>query len=512
MYLINAQAILDFEAKKAPFPEVLKYFYGTDLDKIQYAVLSHCWCTAEEHEFLFHEVQYLSIDAADKLRGLDGYQKILEGCKKACGDGIEWLWPTPYCAPWENGIDMSEAVNAMYRWCANSKRCYAYLDDINKDSSFMKTSINNSKWFRCSWTLQPLIACKEVEFVGCNWIGIHNKTNIVPALNAITRIPQEILTHGLPPPHHPRRPSVAQIMSWASTRETKRIEDQAYSLVGLFGVHLDVRYGEEGNAFQRLQEAIIQKYNDHTIFAWFDNMRRGSVLADDPSCFLRSSNIIRLDPPVAFAPEIPAAAIAQLKAHKMFQVAKGCIELWLPVTSNGPRIQAKLACRRKENRNLITLNLSIALDDYDGVFVRDMDSDVLCENPVFQRLYLVFRQSRFMPQTFVCSTLPEKAFIEQHVSELEPSLNNESGISPLLFHELSQWTANLDGWVHTQEESSPKLTSLTIHRGLLPATKTLVAVKVPRIPPPAWNREDRVVGSNISTTCAKADSRLASIT
>ena len=511
MYLINVQAILDFEEKKSPFPEVLKHFYETDLDRIQYAVLSHCWCTAVEHGPLFHEIRDLSIDATDKLQGLDGYQKILGGCKKAYGDGIKWLWATPYCVPWDNSTDVSEAVNAMYQWCANSKRCYAYLDDVNKDSSSMGTSINNSKWFLCSWTLQELIASKDVEFVDYHWIKIHSKTDMVLALNAITGIPQEVLTHGLPPPHHQRRPSVAQIMSWAAKRETRRIEDQAYSLVGLFGVHLDVRYEEE-NAFQRLQEAIIKEHNDHTIFAWFENVRPGSVLAHSPSCFLGSSDIIRLDPSVAFASELPTGAITQLKAHKEFQMAKGCIELWLPVTSNGLRkgVQAKLACRRKGNQNLIALNLSVALDNYDGVFIRDMDSDVLFEEPVFRRLYLVFRQS--IPRTFVCSTCPDKAFVDQRISRLDPSLSNESAIIPLLFRKLSKWTVNLDGWVHIQEENSQKLASSTVHRGLLPAARTLVAVKVPRVSPPAWNREDVEVSSNISATCAKADGCSASIT
>ena len=496
MYLINVQAILDFEEKKAPLPEVLKFFYRIDPDKIQYAVLSHCWCTAGENELPFHEIKNLSIDAADKLQGLDGYQRILGACKMAYDDGIEWLWAMPYCAPWENNMDLSEAVNAMYRWCANSKRCYAYLHDVNKDYPSMETSITKSKWFLCSWTLQPLIACTDMEFVDCNWIRINNKTDMAPALSAITGIPEQALTDGLPHPHNPCRPSVAQIMSWASKREARRVEDQAYSLMGLFGVHLNVQYDQEEDTFQLLQEGILNQLNDHTIFAWFDDVRPGSVLAHSPSCFLGSSDIMRLNPRDAFVSEFPAGAIPQLKAHRYFQVDKGCVDIWLPVTSNGPGngVQAKLACRRMGNRKLIALNLSVALDGYDGVFVRDMDSDVLLKKPVFQRLGLVFRQSRFIPRAPVLAMPPDKASVERCVTELEPSYDNKYNFVHELLHELSRWTANLDDWVHTQEESSPKLPSPTIHRGLLPVTKTLVAVKVPRISPPEWNREDIEVG------------------
>jgi hypothetical protein len=33
-------------------------------------------------------------------------------------------------------------------------------------------------------------------------------------------------------------------MSWASRRETTRVEDAAYSLMGLFGVNMPPLYGE----------------------------------------------------------------------------------------------------------------------------------------------------------------------------------------------------------------------------------------------------------------------------
>lgn len=46
-------------------------------------------------------------------------------------------------------------------------------------------------------------------------------------------------------------------MSWASNRQTKRGEDQAYSLLGLLGINMNIRYGEgrEG-ALKRLRNKI----------------------------------------------------------------------------------------------------------------------------------------------------------------------------------------------------------------------------------------------------------------
>ncbi|KAI0644196.1 hypothetical protein C8Q79DRAFT_132973 [Trametes meyenii] len=69
--------------------------------------------------------------------------------------------------------------------------------------------------------------------------------------------------------------SVARRMSWASKRQTTRLEDKAYSLMGIFGVNMPTIYGEGGNAFIRLQEEILKQVPDQSIFAW------GPVIYDD---------------------------------------------------------------------------------------------------------------------------------------------------------------------------------------------------------------------------------------
>ncbi|WPA97511.1 uncharacterized protein RHO25_002121 [Cercospora beticola] len=46
---------------------------------------------------------------------------------------------------------------------------------------------------------------------------------------------------------------------WAASRKTKRIEDKAYCLLGLFEVYIPPIYGEGGHAFERLKTAIRQK-------------------------------------------------------------------------------------------------------------------------------------------------------------------------------------------------------------------------------------------------------------
>jgi hypothetical protein len=62
--------------------------------------------------------------------------------------------------------------------------------------------------------------------------------------------------------------SVAARMSWAAHRTTKRSEDMTYCLLGIFDVNMPLIYGEGTRAFPRLQEEIIKRSNDLTIFAW----------------------------------------------------------------------------------------------------------------------------------------------------------------------------------------------------------------------------------------------------
>jgi hypothetical protein len=57
-------------------------------------------------------------------------------------------------------------------------------------------------------------------------------------------------------------------MSWASSRHTTRPEDMAYCLLGIFGIHMSLIYGERDKAFIRLQEEIAKEGMDMSIFAW----------------------------------------------------------------------------------------------------------------------------------------------------------------------------------------------------------------------------------------------------
>jgi hypothetical protein len=172
----------------------------------------------------------------------------------------------------------------MYEWYQWSEVCYVYLDDVLKGIREEADYISNfrqSKWFTRGWTIQELIAPSEVIFFDQTWQAIGTKTSLVHHISLTTRIRKEILENGF----HQHNPSVAEKMSWAAGRKTTREEDRAYSLLGLFGLHMSPISGEGGQAFRRLQELIVATTTDHSIFAWHTGSVSRSILASSPDQF-----------------------------------------------------------------------------------------------------------------------------------------------------------------------------------------------------------------------------------
>ncbi|KAF5675790.1 het domain-containing protein [Fusarium heterosporum] len=86
---------------------------------------------------------------------------------------------------------------------------------------------------------------------------------------------------------------VSHRMSWVASRHTTRPEDIAYCLIGIFNVKTGFFYGEgRKSAFFRLQEEMIRRTNDMSIFAWRSlstNEKYRGVLALGPEEFVDGS-------------------------------------------------------------------------------------------------------------------------------------------------------------------------------------------------------------------------------
>ncbi|KAI0502834.1 heterokaryon incompatibility protein-domain-containing protein [Xylaria bambusicola] len=221
-----------------------------------YAILSHTW---GDEEVSFREWQYEPMRDIEKK---EGFRKIDFCCKQAADDGLEWVWIDTCCIDKSSSAELSEAINSMFQWYKSAAICYAFLYDVsNTDSEF---DLTNTRWVNRGWTLQELIAPREVIFYSKDWQALGTRSKLSGHIAKVTRINEPFLTG-----RSLDEASIAQRMSWAAKRTTSREEDEAYCLLGIFNVNMPLIYGEGPKAFRRLQEAIVREYpNDHSIFAW----------------------------------------------------------------------------------------------------------------------------------------------------------------------------------------------------------------------------------------------------
>jgi hypothetical protein len=231
----------------------LHEFHG---DKIpQYAILSHRW---DEAEVTFQDLR------DGKAVKMTGYSKIKRCCAQAALDGWKYAWIDSCCIDKTSSAELSEAINSMIQWYKDARVCYALLADVPSggDSHGLENSaFRRSKWFTRGWTLQELLAPATVIFFNQDWVALGTKSTLSKAISSITGIKD--LTNF-------EAACVAQKTSWAAERETTRVEDIAYCLMGLFGVNMPPLYGEGQKAFMRLQLEILRMTDDESIFAWTD--------------------------------------------------------------------------------------------------------------------------------------------------------------------------------------------------------------------------------------------------
>ncbi|KAJ8132250.1 hypothetical protein O1611_g1380 [Lasiodiplodia mahajangana] len=183
--------------------------------------------------------------------------------------------------------ELSEAINSMYRWYENATLCYVHLADVDGVEHDGMESFRRSQYWTRGWTLQELIAPHILIFFSSDWARIGTRLDVREVVAEATNIPKAVLRF-----RNMRDYSVSQKMSWASRRQTTRLEDEAYCLLGLFGVTMPLLYGEGRRAFRRLQEEIIKELDDESIFAWQGGTDHG-LLASCPAQFAFSHSIQR---------------------------------------------------------------------------------------------------------------------------------------------------------------------------------------------------------------------------
>ncbi|EQB58647.1 hypothetical protein CGLO_01083 [Colletotrichum gloeosporioides Cg-14] len=273
---------------------VLEEFHEPDVPP--YAILSHTWGPDNE------EISFGDLREGNVSKAGIGKLKFNGCCRQAEQDGLRYAWIDTCCIDKTNSTELGEAINSMFHWYEAADACYVFLADVsagNEDT--YPTELRAARWFQRGWTLQELLAPKNLVFYDRAWYPLGSKDELSELVADITGIPTPYL-RGFAGLHEA---SVAQRMSWASNRKTKRKEDIAYSLFGLFNVMIPMMYGEGNRAFSRLQKEIMETISDDSILAWDLTTRTnatqtpevkthivGNVLAASPADFANSRSVV----------------------------------------------------------------------------------------------------------------------------------------------------------------------------------------------------------------------------
>ncbi|KAM0164160.1 hypothetical protein ACHAPG_000911 [Botrytis cinerea] len=222
-----------------------------------YAILSHTW---GEEEIAYQDLK--KSKNKNNIVNKAGWRKIQFCAKQAAADGLEYFWVDTCCIDKKNAVELGTAINSMFRWYQNAARCYVYLADVSKpktkvdDQMAWGEAFRESRWFTRGWTLQELIAPRQVDFFSLEGERLGSKLSLESEIYEITGIANKALRGDALSNF-----SIEERRSWAEHRDTTVEEDEAYCLIGIFDVSMVPNYGERRDqAFRRLEDEIHRMY------------------------------------------------------------------------------------------------------------------------------------------------------------------------------------------------------------------------------------------------------------
>jgi hypothetical protein len=211
------------------------------------------------------------------------------------------------------------------------------LSDVptNIDATAQDIALSNSTRFTRGWTLQELLAPTKLVLYDADWQLVGTRNEFVGKISEITKIDTSYLSSGA---SRIAGASISEKMSWASMRQTKRIEDTAYSLLGMFNINMPLLYGEGAKAFRRLQEEIIKQSADQSIFVWSQRSseeeeieeENSMLLAPLPKHFSDCGNIVRS---------------INTRATKPYTITNIGLHAEFPILGRGTEVITVLNCR-----------------------------------------------------------------------------------------------------------------------------------------------------------------------
>ena len=164
---------------------------------------------------------------------------------------------------------LQEALVSMFKWYEGSALTIVLLRGVHSPSK--RGDLVKSIWNTRAWTFQEYHASKVVRFYTEDWkpylnLDIHNhkeSPEIISEMEEVTGASARALTA-----LRPGLDDIREKLRLASTRQTTRVEDAAYSLLGIFSMSLSVVYGEGDKALGRFLAQLLASSGDTSILAW----------------------------------------------------------------------------------------------------------------------------------------------------------------------------------------------------------------------------------------------------
>ena len=230
----------------------------------RYVMLSHTW---EDNEPLFEKVLGIMVT---ELEESPTHNKLRMFCKIVGKAGFNWAWSDTCCINKSDPSMLQEALAAMFKWYEGSAMMIIFLRGVC--SSSQHGALAGSKWNTHGWTLQEYFAAKIIQFHTEDWtlyldleLPNHKESpDVIWEMEQATRVSAQQLMM--------LRPGISNIqekLCLTSTRQTTRVEDAAWSLLGIFSVTgIIPAYGEEERTLGLLLANVLARSRDVSILAW----------------------------------------------------------------------------------------------------------------------------------------------------------------------------------------------------------------------------------------------------
>jgi hypothetical protein len=236
--------------------EVRQYF--------RYVMLSHKW---EENEPLFQKVIHMAIYDLDNSPTHDKLQTF---CNIVRDAGFSWAWSDTCCIDKSDHSVLQEALVTMFKWYQGSAMMIVFLRGVRSPSQ--RGALARSIWNTRAWTLQEYLAAKVIHFYTEDWtlyldleLPNHKESpEVISEMEQATGVAAQQLMA-----LRPGLTSIREKLCLASTRQTTRVEDAAYSLLGIFSVSgINPIYGEGEKSLGLLLAHVLTGSGDVSILAW----------------------------------------------------------------------------------------------------------------------------------------------------------------------------------------------------------------------------------------------------